>query len=156
LTPAQNLFKFPPTQKHMKAKLLEDYSDLIKGQIYTVEDYGGQFYDVVFPKGKIGVYKWRFEVVQPSPIEEKTAEIKETEARLAVLKKELAELTEPKVGQKWLNTNSNSKYILASTTSNKFALVCYEGADLGVIYHLANSTVGAFYNNERYFTLLPE
>ena len=146
----------------MKAKLIcqtSGISQMTYGKIYDVEVCDDKKYWVVNDEGaRIDLYKSRFEVV--SPIEEKTAEIKETEARLEVLKKELAELKEPKVGQKYSHRYMDEKYVLAEVgwpNDKEFALVCYEGKNVGRTYdYPVESLRSAFCKNEEFFTLLPE
>lgn len=142
----------------MKAKFLEDgWAGMTGGKIYKVEQNrtdGALFY-VTNDRGHVDQFlKCRFRVID-SDVEEKTSEIKETEARLAVLKKELADLKSPKVGQKYLHKLSQSKYILAEG-DERFALVCYDGEDSGTIYHLAEDISSVFYGNEDCFKLITE
>lgn len=141
----------------MKAKLIDkNISGLTHGQIYDAEQSPtfSQSYSIVNDNGvKTDYWKSRFVLVDL--IKKKSAEIKETGARLAVLKKELADLQPPRVGQKYKHKYDNYEYVLAKI-DNKYALVCYSGDDVGLIYHLADSLKAAFFGNEYAFTLLSE
>ena len=118
----------------MKAKLNSDYHGFSKGSIVEVHDDGNsdpKFYDLETPEGTVGIYKWRVDLIK-DPIEEKKKEIQDAKTKVTTLEKELAEMTAPKVGQRYLNVTGN-KYVVTKS-NNMFALVCYDGNVRGFIY----------------------
>lgn len=143
--------------KKMKAKFTDTnygFNSMIVGKIYDVEQHEKEnCFSVVDEEGhRIGVFKSRFKVV--SSIEQKTAEITELKEKLDKAEKELAELTAPKVGTKYLH-RVGGKYVLADL-KGKFGLVCFEGREVGTVYSLQDSPKSAFCGNDHAFTPIEE
>lgn len=146
----------------MKAKFLEKgWLTMTEGKIYDVKpDHDdADMYLVTDDEGSETCFlKTRFKLF--STLEEKSAEIQETEARLAVLKEELADLQTPKVGQKYLHA-SGDKYILTQI-EGKFCLICYSVEDgnedyIGRGYScLEGKANDAFLGSSKALTLIKE
>lgn len=141
----------------MKAKLLEEYYNMPAGTICEIikdtrEKYEcDEFYDIETPIGLVGIYKWRVELLPLSPIEDKKSQIQEARKALELLEKELADLTAPKVGNKY--ETCNSKYILAEI-NGQYTFICYDGEENGESYskELHNTIDEAFCKHHSFFT----
>jgi hypothetical protein len=123
------------------------------GQIYEakIQDHG---YIVTAEAGQCWEPANRFEEV--SLIEAKKKEISDAKINLEKLEKELAEMTLPRMGQRYLNETGN-KYVVTKS-NNMFALVCYEGDVKGLIYggKFHDNVANIFCNCENCFTLIED
>ena len=111
----------------MKVKFIdkEGSAHLKLNSIYEAEDASKECFAIFAGGEKLGFFsKERFKILFPE--EEIMAEIKETEARLSVLREELANLQKPKVGRKYLH-ESGDKYILVEV-NGEFVLACFDGS----------------------------
>lgn len=143
----------------MKVKYLGDDTILYThGQIYEAEiEQSG--YSVL---ANCGTHFWepadRF--VPINPIEEKKQQISDARNSLKKLEKELAEMTLPKVGQRYLN-KTGIKYVVCECNS-LFALVsyegCYEGCNRGKTYggKFHDNVANIFCDCKDLFTLIED
>jgi hypothetical protein len=126
--------------------------NLTVGKIYEAKEalYTSNHYLVINDDGyELGYWKYRFEKVK-----DLDAELKEAKQKVKDLENQIEEINRPKVGQRYKN-KLGSCYVV-SKVNNRFALVCYEGSNIGGIYgHVCHLYIDDIFNGCRsYFTLL--
>ncbi len=143
----------------MKVKYIGHTTGLFThGEIY--ETTGKIFFDdeELYPINTlVGHYNARADRFEPlNPIEEKKKEIQDAKTKVTTLEKELAEMTLPKKGQRYLNKSGN-KYVVCHIGS-VFALVSYEGHNKGHVYgsEFSKKEEDIFFGCESCFTLIED
>lgn len=122
-------------------------------KVYEVaEDIGLQFRIIADNGKKLDYNKGRFRIIG----EEEYLEIKLKEAKQKVkdLEDKIEEINKPKVGQRYKN-KLGSCYVLAEI-DRKFALVSYEGSNIGGLYgHTSHRYIDDVFNGcKSCFTLI--
>jgi hypothetical protein len=143
----------------MKLKYIAHTTGLFThGEIYETTGKvfldGEGFYPINTLGGPYRARADRFESL--NPIEEKKLQISDAKINLQTLEKELAEMTLPKKGQRYLNESGN-KYVVCQSDS-LFALVSYEGCNQGHAYGgvFHSNVANIFCGCEECFTLIED